>query len=198
MARASVRSVCPALIALALSDVIILGCSSGPVPAPTAYTKIESPDKQFQCEHPAGWQVTTTGGKGTLSHCIFEAGAARIDIASDLMGSLMAGPATTPMDPNAEPPVARIHDQGKAKFAEDFSNYEEQEPKPVQTMLGEGRVAEFTATGSLGRKLHGYRATVLSRDRRITTMCSCPVSEWEKLKPAFGKVISSLSPGTGR
>ena len=187
-----------AVMAASLLGMWFLGCGSGPVPAPTTYTKIESPDKQFQCEHPASWKVTTTGGKGLLSHCVFEAGAARIDISSDVLGSLMAGPATTPNYPNAEPPVARIHEVGQGKFAENFSNYEEQEPKPVQTNLGEGRVAEFTAVGSLGRKLHGYRATLLSKDRRITTMCSCPVSEWETLKPAFDKVIGSLSHGTSR
>jgi len=187
-----------ALTVLSLGNVLLLGCSSGPVPAPTSFTKIESPDKQFQVEHPSDWQVTTTGGKGTLSHCIFEAGAARIDVSSDLMGSLLAGPAVPSNDPNVEPAVARVHEQGKAKFAETFSNYEEQEPRPVQTAFGEGRVAEFTATGSMGRKLRGYRATVLSRDRRITAMCSCPVSEWEKLKPSFDKVIGSLQHGTGR
>jgi hypothetical protein len=185
-------------LALFLSSVFVLGCSSGPVPAPTAFTKIESADKQFRVEHPNGWQVTTTGGMGTLSHCIFEAGAARIDIAADLMGSLMAGPSGPPSDPNVEPPVARVHEMGKAKFAEEFSNYEEQEARPVQTALGEGRIAEFTATGSMGRKLRGYRATVLSRDRRITAMCSCPVSEWETLKPAFEKVIGSLQPSSSR
>jgi len=186
------------LIVFRLGSVLFLGCSSGPVPAPVSFTKIGSPDKQFQIEHPNDWQVTTTGGKGTLSHCIFEAGAARIDVSSDLLGALMAGPQVPSNDPNVEPAVARIHALGMEKFAEGFSNYEEQEAKPVRTMFGEGRISEFTATGSLGRKLRGYRATVLSRDRRITTMCSCPVSEWETLKPAFDKVIGSLQPGTGR
>jgi hypothetical protein len=165
---------------------------------PTSYTRTESADKQFQCEYPTGWQETKTGGKGTLSHCIFESGGARIDIAADLFGSLMAGPSLTRDDPNVEPPVARIHELGKDKFAEGFSNYVEQPGRPVQTIIGEGRISDFTATGSMGRKLQGYRATVLSRDRRITAMCSCPSSDWESLKPAFEKVIGSLAPGTSR
>jgi hypothetical protein len=114
------------------------------------------------------------------------------------MGSLMAGPASPVNDPDDEPPVAHVHETGEAKFAEGFSNYKEQEPRAVQSYLGEGRISEFTAAGSLGRKLHGYRATFLSRDRRITAMCSCPVSEWETLRPAFDKVIASLQPGSGR
>src|SRR2546422_10959505 len=110
MTRRSVRIIRVPLVAASLGGVLFLGCNTGPVPAPTSYTKIESPDKQFQCEHPSDWQVKTTGGKGTLSHCLFEAGAARIDISSDLMGSLMAGPSLPGRDPNAEPAVARVHE----------------------------------------------------------------------------------------
>jgi len=55
--------------------------------------------------------------------------------------------------------------------------------------------AEFTASGSFGGTLKGYRATALSRDRRVRVMCKCSKDDWEKLKPAFDKVIESLGPG---
>jgi hypothetical protein len=76
--------------------------------------------------------------------------------------------------------------------------HEEQEPVAVRTGLGEGRQSEFTLPGSFGQETRGYRATFLTRDRRITVTCSCPEAEFEKLKPAFERVINSLRPGSGR
>jgi len=41
--------------------------------------------------------------------------------------------------------------------------------------------AEFTASGSFGGKLKGYRATALSRDKALRVMCKCLEGDWEKL-----------------
>jgi hypothetical protein len=95
-----------------------------------------------------------------------------------------------------EPPVARIHELSKEKLLSDMPAAEEQPAQPVQTIFGEGRVSEFTAPGSLGNKIHGYRATVLTRDRRLVVICQCAASDWENLKGPFMKVIASLAPGS--
>ena len=173
------------------------GCGGQPVAAPTSLTKFESKDKQVRFEYPAGWEVTASGGQGLLSHSVFQQGPAKIDVGCDLAGSLFAGPGA-PRDPNEEPASARIHELGLKNMKEDFSGYEEQPAQPIKTNIGEGRISEFTAAGSFGGKIRGYRATALTRDRRVTVICTCPERDWETLKPAFTKVIGSLSQGSGR
>jgi hypothetical protein len=61
--------------------------------------------------------------------------------------------------------------------------------------MGEGRRSIFTSDGSLGGKTYGYRATLLTGDRRITIVCSCPATNWKELKPAFERVTASLRRG---
>jgi len=39
-----------------------------------------------------------------------------------------------------------------------------------------------------------FRATVLSRDKRVRIVCQCPEAEWQTLKPVFDKVIESVAP----
>lgn len=81
---------------------------------------------------------------------------------------------------------------------EEFANYNEREPKTFQSKgIGEGRRSTFIADQSLGGKVYGYRATLLSNDRRITVVCTCPATNWQALKPAFETVITSLRQGGG-
>jgi hypothetical protein len=183
------------LLALSAASLFVAGCgASGPVSVPTGYTRFDSADKQFMCEAPNGWEINATGSKGVLSNSSFKSGSAKINIASDLAGSLMAGPGRPP-DPNVEPPVVAIHEMGKEKLTNEIPNAQEQPADKIQTILGEGRISEFTAPGSFGGKIRGYRATVLSRDRRLTVICQCSESDWENLKGPFNKVIASLAPG---
>jgi hypothetical protein len=171
------------------------GCAGGgPVPAPTAYTRFDSKDRQYMVEYPEGWQITAAGGNSLLSRSAFEMGSAKIAITADQAGSLMAGPARPP-EPGEEPPVARMHEMSKDKLTDEIPGVEEQAAQPVKSVVGEGRVSEFSAVGSLGRKIKGYRATFLTRDRRLVVICQCSESDWENLKPAFMKVIQSIAPG---
>jgi hypothetical protein len=133
-----------------------------------------------------------------MSHSGFTQGSAKISVDCDLVGSLFAGPAIPLNDPNQVAPVARIHELGVKKMQEEMSGYEEQPAQPIQTRTGEARISEFTAPGALGKKIRGYRATALTRDRRVTVVCTCPESDWETLNPAFTKLVASLSPGSGR
>jgi hypothetical protein len=175
----------------------LTGCNTGPVPAPTAYTRFNSNDKQYSCEYPEGWEVTAAGGKSTLSRSAFEKGSAKIAITADVAGSLMAGPAVTRRDPDDEPVVVKMHELSKEKLLDVVPGAEEQPPQPFMAGLQEGRVSEFTSPGSMGKKIKGYRATLMLRDRRLVIICQCAESDWENLKPAFMKVITSISPGSG-
>lgn len=69
----------------------------------------------------------------------------------------------------------------------------------VNSALGEGRCSEWSGDAGVwgGGKMHGYRATLLSGERRVTIVCRCPESNWKILQPAFDKVLGSLAPGGG-
>jgi hypothetical protein len=56
-----------------------------------------------------------------------------------------------------------------------------------------GGNCQFASTAASGG-IRGYRATAVNGDRRIQLLCTCPVAEWDALKPVFDKVIGSLSP----
>jgi hypothetical protein len=79
---------------------------------------------------------------------------------------------------------------------EEFSNYQEREAKSFQSKgFGEGRKAIFIADQTFGGKTFGYRATLLSGDRRITVITMCPATNWQTLKKGFDTVIASLRQG---
>jgi hypothetical protein len=98
-----------------------------------------------------------------------------------------------------EHPVAKLHKAGKDKVAEEFSGYkEEPEPDKFTNGMGEGRKSEFLAEGGLGGgKIHGYRVTLLSNDRRFIIICTCPHSDWKTMRPAFDRMLESFRRGEG-
>jgi len=177
----------------------IAGCG-GAVPAPTAFVPYHSPDGRFSCDYPKGWEATG-GGKSDApySWAKFTAGNAEIRVDADFAGSLfgdIAKAGGSGMGGDAEPPVAKVHPMGIRHMKDEFSNYQEREAKSFQSKgLGEGRKAIFIADQTLGGKTYGYRATLLSGDRRITIITTCPATNWQTLKPAFDKVVASLRYG---
>jgi hypothetical protein len=173
----------------------IPGCG-GEVPAPKSFVDVLDPGGQFACEVPKGWEVDK-GGKADSPNSFVKStqGNAEIKVVADFAGSLfgdMAKTSGSALGGDEEPPVARVHPMGVRQMKEDFSDYEERDPKPVTSKLGEGRRSTFIASGSVGGKTYGYRATYLSGDRRISVVCTCPATNWKSLKPAFERVIASL------
>jgi len=172
------------------------GCG-GAVPAPTAFVTYNAPNGRFACDYPKGWEVTGSTAKSDspLTHAKFAMGNAEIAVDADFAGSLFGDIArsTGSMRGDDEPAVARVHPMGLQHMKKEYSNYEEREAKGFQSRgIGEGRRSIFIADQTLGGKIYGYRATLLSGDRRITVVCSCPATNWKALKPAFEKVIESL------
>ncbi len=173
------------------------GCG-GEVPAPKAFVTYNAPNGRFACDYPKGWEVTgsTSKAESPLSAAKFSMGNAEIKVSADLAGSLFGDitRSTGSMGGDDEPPVAKVHPMGVRSMKDEYSNYEEREAKGFKSRgIGEGRRSIFIADQTLGGKVYGYRATLLSGDRRITVVCSCPATNWKALKPAFEKVIESLS-----
>ncbi len=176
----------------------VTGCG-GSVPAPTGFVAYHSPDGRFSCDYPKGWQAEG-GGKADkpISWAKFTSGNAEIRVDADFAGSLFGDIAKSgnALSGSDEAPAAKVHPLGIRHMKDEFSNYTEREATSFQSKgLGEGRKSIFIASGSLGGKTFGYRATLLSGERRITIITSCPAANWQVLKPAFDKVILSLRQG---
>jgi hypothetical protein len=174
----------------------IPGCG-GTVPAPKAFVAYHSPDGKFSCDYPKGWETVVGAGKpdAPYSYARFTKGNAEIRVDADFAGSLFGdmAKAGAAMSNNPEAPAARVHPLNIPHMKEEFNNYEEREPKAFQSSgMGEGRRSVFIASQTFGGKVFGYRATLLSGDRRITVICFCPAANWQALKPGFEKVIASL------
>jgi len=90
----------------------------------------------------------------------------------------------------------KLHEMDRKQLEDSLTGYQEQPAQKLQTPFGESRVSEWTGTGNAGA-LHGYRATMLGREREITVICLAPVEDWDLLQPAFHRVINSVTPGSG-
>jgi hypothetical protein len=179
---------------------VVSGCG-GTVPAPKAFVAYHSADGRFSCDYPKGWEVEKGAGKpdAPYSYAKFRMGGAEIRVEADFAGSLfgdIAKAGAGMLGGDAEPPVARVHPMGVRTMKDEFSNYQEREAKGFQSKgMSEGRRSMFTADQTFGGKIFGYRATLLTGDRRITVVATCPAGNWQTLKPGFEKVIDSLRQG---
>jgi hypothetical protein len=183
--------------ALAATAMLGSGCGAERVPAVKKWGEYHGKDGQFSCQYPKTWEATGGGSSGHgYSWAKFKRGGALIEIRADFKGSIMGdiGKSFGGGDQDAEKrALLNLHEMGKKEIGEEeFSGYKEKKPVEFQAGFGDGYKSEFTAAGSFGGKTHGYRATTLSNDRRITVLCTCPESNWKTLKPAFDKVIASV------
>jgi hypothetical protein len=205
---------------LAIAGVLASGCRPDAAKAPTGFSPYVGPDKSFACQSPNGWKRSESGANGIMSSVVFTSGMAKVSVTSDLQGSLMAdmtrannaqtenlnGSLPEGMQeqmaaqmPKPVPPVEKLHKAGKKSLEEKIGDYAENAMTPFQCAFGEARLSEFMGDAGMlkGGKIHGYRATILSGDRRVTVICRCPESDWSTLKPAFGTIVQSLAPGGG-
>jgi len=186
-----ISAVCSLVAVLAIS-----GCG-GDVPAPTSFVPFLDKGGQFICDAPKGWEIDAGGRPDSPnSFAKITQGNAQISVMSDLAGSLFGDMAKGPggmLGGEVEHPSAKVHAMGIRRLKQEFTNYQEREPKAVQSAgLGEGRQSTFIADKPMGGKIYGYRATFLGGDRRIEVICSCSATNWKVLKPTFEKVILGL------
>lgn len=179
---------------IAACVLLAVGCGDERVPAPKSYKEWNSKNGAFSCKYPEGWESEGGEGRSDFAWAKFSKGPVEIKVTADLGGSLQADIAkagNTSDRPDMQP-VHMIHERAKKNMSDDFDNYREKAPKVITTGLGDSRVSEFTASGSFGRKLRGYRATALTNDKRVQVVCTCPNTDWKRLKSAFTTVIKSV------
>ena len=167
-----------------------------PVLAPTSYKTYSAIDNSFACDQPGGWTLHKTGAtNGNLATATFESGKARVRIVSDATGSLisdMMGVGNANLPPEQQiAPVEKLHKMDQKQLADSLEGYDENTMETFTSAMGDARVSEWTASGDR----HGYRATMLGREREFTVICFCPEHDWKTLKPAFQSMIQSIKPG---
>lgn len=194
-------------IGLGVAAVVLLGLIFGLramkpvlVTAPTSYQTYTALDSSFSCDRPAGWKMQEAGSQGgSLSWVSFEIGHARVKVVSDAAGSLLSestNAANANLPPEQQtPPVAKLHEADKSQLANSLTDYQEGLAQRVTLTGGDARVSEWTATDN--GKLHGYRVTMLNKEREITVICLSPERNWAVLQPAFQRIINSVTPGNG-
>jgi hypothetical protein len=189
------------------------------IAAPLKFKSYAAPDRSFACLAPADWERRESTAQGIQGQVIFRKGDAKIDIASDLQGSLMGDMARSadaqtqalldqlPPELRAQvagshpavaqrPAIEQVHLQSKPTLAMRFDEYNEMPMQTFGSPLGEARCSEWTAKREgfmSGGKFHGYRVTILGNERRITYTCQCPEESWKNLKTSFGRVLASLA-----
>jgi DNA-directed RNA polymerase subunit RPC12/RpoP len=193
--------ICFIVYAMFLPPAAVRVGSSGISETPKEFAEVEFGERDYRCECPKGWEVTSGGGKdGVPPWTKLEKGGALIQIRDSLSGtpgamldrSLHFG---TDIDRGVAP-VDEVHEHRITGVASSMRNYKESAHQKLDHKLGDALIAEFTAKPMFGKPVRGYHATVLQDFHQFTIVCRCAESEWETLKPAFDHVISTLVPIT--
>jgi hypothetical protein len=193
------------LLALALTA----GCGA-PVKPPTSFVKQEPKEAIFHCELPEGWTNTGGGKKSTSFQWVrSQKGGCMIhgatDISTSVIGDISSsfnnaaggeeGLTQEQIDELA--PINKVHKMNIKKVDPDaYGSYKEiGDSIKFTSTLSEGRKSIFTARVGAGRKVKGYRATLLAQNNGVTFYCYCGEKDFEKFQPAFDKVLESVSHG---
>lgn len=191
------------------------------VAAPTAFVSHMAADKSFVCQAPQGWKAEDAGVEGGQeSRTVISQGDAVITLRSNANASAMADvmnatnaqqqqaredlqnvPGGPPPGMAAPPPpvpaVEQLHMMNRDSLAAKYDNYAETPPHPFQGRLGDARLNEWTGVANTGAKIHGYRVTMLTKDKMVTLICRCRETDWKTLQPAFVNIIHSVDQGPG-
>jgi hypothetical protein len=195
-------------VVLSIVALALAGCGA-PVKPPTSYGKWTPKESIFHVDHPEGWK-TDGGGKGsTLQWVRFSKGGVMIhgstDVSTSLMGDISSSmnnlgggdEGLTQEQLEERAPVHSAHTFNLKKVDPDeYGGYKE-EGKPIKftAPISEGRKSVFTARVGAGKKVKGYRATLLAQNNGITFYCYCSEKNFEKFRPAFDKILESVSHG---
>ncbi|MDR3707854.1 MAG: hypothetical protein P4L33_06120 [Capsulimonadaceae bacterium] len=178
----------------------LAGCSHPKAVVPATFGKYTASDSAFSCDAPAGWAADSSSSGGVESGVAYTSGDAKISVNSDQAGSFMSDALSSPGSilqsssplPASAPPVEKLHAMTGNKFAQDLEGYKEVTTTSQMLSYGDSRITEYTA-----KDVHGYRATLLNKDRRVSVVCRCSPEEWASLSPAFLRVITSIKAGAG-
>lgn len=191
------------------------------VAAPTVFVPHMAADKSFVCQAPQGWTSEDVGVEGgQASRTIISQGDAVITLRSNASASTMADvmnatnaqqqqaredlqnlPGGPPPGMAAPPPpipaVEQLHTANRDSLAAKYQDFSELPTHPFQGRLGDSRLSEWTGIGDSGNKMHGYRVTMLTKDKMITLVCRCRETDWKTLQPAFVQIVHSVDQGPG-
>lgn len=199
---------------------VVMASKPERVTAPKSLKPYTAKDKSFACVYPEGWKLNDGAGGSTQAFATWTKGGARLQVSSDLAGSLMGDISKSPMEgmggldsmPGAgdlgkmskemnKPPVEKLHEAGVDDVQSLLSKrgYEQFKDGQMQAYQGKGgdsRISEFTADGGMfGGKIHGFRTTSLGTERRVRVIAYALEEDWKMLKPFYQKVIMSVEPG---
>ncbi len=195
------------LLALVVAAAVLL--TPKHTPAPAAYTRYTAADSSFSCLAPSGWTVDapaagakmSDGSASTVGGVLFHQNSASVDITTDTYATLMSydlmnnGGDTQSLTGSK---AGVLHKQWHKRAAAEHKGYTETQISNFDSPMGDARLAEWTASGNaLGfyGPQHGYRASLTGGGKTMEVVCSCLESDWPALKPAFRKVLGSLSVG---
>jgi hypothetical protein len=192
------------LMAAISAMLVISGCGGAPV-IPTSYNTYKTQDGSFTIQYPSDLEAEG-GGKGGYSWAKFTSGGATIAVDTSAVSSIVNDIARSgggmgglvglaPSEGADQSSANAVHNREKQDFEQE-NGVEEQRPMPLATGFGDSRRSEFTGTKTFGGARHGYRVTTMGLNHRVRVVCECSESDWNDLKPAFDKVIESLSRGT--
>lgn len=177
------------MLVLVIWLIVQFGGGGPPAQPVTNFTKFSTDEQEFGFEYPAGWGLNDYGMKGRREVHIRGVGGASIDIKENLAGSLVGDIAGAGNQGNQPPsddrlPVSKVHEMRRPEGAK------EEPAVTVETKFGKARQSAYTD----GSK-RGYRVTVLMHQTALDVFCECRASDWDVLRPAFDRFISSLGRG---
>jgi hypothetical protein len=135
-------------------------------------------------------EIITDQGAGAMADVIAQNGQTGVQT---MPGGLQMAPTSAPV-----PAVEQVHRMDLSQYELKYADYTELPIHAFQSHLGDARLSEWTGVGQTsGTHLHGYRVTILERDRRISLNCRCAEGDWKTLQPVFTHVIHSVAQGPG-
>ncbi|WP_166831057.1 zinc ribbon domain-containing protein [Thalassoroseus pseudoceratinae] len=195
------------VLALLIGVPFLSSGDDKPMEPPASYTSFQHEiNNAFKCEYPSNWKMESGGKSGSVVWARIEfedvkirirssMGASAIgDIASNMGGDILGGAGGVEFDESMAP-IASVHEMMHDQYAQDYSGYQEQQPKKIETGFGDTRISEFTASGSWGSTVRGVRASMLGRDLQWTVICDCPEKDWAVCQPVFEHIVKSMSRG---
>ncbi len=195
---------------------------SAPVDAPTEWTTFTASDQSFACELPKKWEIKSEGNASTSTEAAISDGVtakrgdADVEVSVSSVTGLIKAQLMFGDDPipsgfahSRATPIYQAHGRVfKKRFAHYKSKRVEPTPEMIPRMTGivpdennrellpDLRWSEWTASGNqygFGGKRHGYRTTVGGNNYIVNVVCECSERDWPKLKPAFERMIVSVS-----
>jgi len=204
-----------ALVLVVVAAVVLfVNMNPAPVSAPTAFVPYSGDGGAFTIDQPQAWNASALGSSSatpsseqdsadSAGGVRFQSGTASVIVNTDSISTYVKrsvvgvvfdlfSKSTDTLQTMINNPTLEYHRQSRLDVSNTMSGYFEQFAQTWTGPLGTVAVSEFTANGGLAGRLHGYRASIMA-NRLYSVVCRCRESDWPALKPAFERMIKSLS-----